>query len=80
MVARDVYDLCSGPALFQNIAHDVVIDMRPVASRFQFPEVDDVAHKIKIFRLGFLQKVEKEYAVGMLGAKVNVREPDRSVA
>ena len=76
MVARDVYDLSAGPDLFKNIAHDMVVDMRPAAPGFQLPEVNDIANKIEIFRLGLVQKVEQEFAVGVLGAEVNVREPD----
>src|ERR1700680_3710804 len=52
VVAWDEYDASPLARLAQNLLHDIVVHLGPVPAPPQLPAIDDIADKIKIFRLG----------------------------
>src|SRR5262245_28903650 len=59
VIARDIDDAHALACLTQQLLHDVVMSLRPVPARPQFPAVHDVADQIDRFGLMIAQEVDQ---------------------
>ena len=76
VIAREVDNLGLLAALAQQFLDKHVVAILPVPLGFQLPPVNEIADEVKIAAFGIAQKVH----LGVLGAQVDVGNPDRAIA
>jgi hypothetical protein len=55
------------------------MEMGPVETALQFPEVDDVTHQIQAITIDVVEKIEKIFILASPGTGVHIGNPDASI-
>ena len=80
VIAGNIDDLCPFSRFTEDFLNNVVLALVPVPRLLQSPSVDDVADKIEVVGFSLPQEVDEVFGLAASGAKMDVRDPDRSVA
>src|SRR5271165_5269746 len=80
MIPRDKHHARAAPDLAEELLHDVVVRLRPIPPGAQPPAIDDVANQVYRVRFDMAQHVENEIGLAAAGAKMQIREKQRTVA
>lgn len=79
MVTRDINHLGPRGRHGHDLANDLVMEMGPVETALQFPEVDDVTDQIQAITIDVVEKIEKILILAASGTQVHIGNPDASI-
>jgi len=77
MVAADIDDLSLPAAFAEQFLDEHIVVVAPEPAEFQFPAINEIADDVKILAIHPAQKAQQFRHAGVLGAEMDVRDPDR---